>query len=74
MHRLIERTLKDEGVTLYFALNAEEGLRLAKELKPNVITLDVMMPQTDGWSVLSSLKINSKSYSGICWKTAFRRS
>jgi CheY-like chemotaxis protein len=56
VHRLIERTLKDEAVRLYFALNAEEGLRLAKELKPTVITLDVMMPQTDGWSVLSSLK------------------
>jgi len=56
VHRLIERTLKDEGVTLHFALNAEEGLRLAKETKPTVITLDVMMPQTDGWSVLSSLK------------------
>jgi len=56
VHRLIERTLKDEGVTLWFASNAEEGLRLARELHPAAITLDVMMPGTDGWSVLSSLK------------------
>jgi signal transduction histidine kinase/ligand-binding sensor domain-containing protein/CheY-like chemotaxis protein len=56
VHRLIERTLKDEGIALWFASNAEEGLRLARELRPAAITLDVMMPGTDGWSVLSSLK------------------
>ncbi|HSU56587.1 MAG TPA: response regulator, partial [Candidatus Dormibacteraeota bacterium] len=55
-HRLIERTLKHEGYTLHFASNAKEGLRLARELRPAAITLDVMMPETDGWSVLSSLK------------------
>ena len=56
VHRLIERTLKDEGYSLHFASNAEDGLRLARELHPALITLDVMMPDTDGWSVLSSLK------------------
>jgi signal transduction histidine kinase/DNA-binding response OmpR family regulator len=55
-HRLIERTLKDEGYSLHFASNARDGLRLARELHPAAITLDVMMPETDGWSVLSSLK------------------
>ena len=56
VHRLIERTLKDEGYSLHFASNAKDGLRLARELRPAAITLDVMMPETDGWSVLSSLK------------------
>jgi CheY-like chemotaxis protein len=56
MHRLIERTLKDEGYSLHFASNAKDGLRLARELRPAAITLDVMMPETDGWSVLASLK------------------
>jgi len=56
VHRLIERTLKDEAYNLRFASNAAEGLRLARELHPAVITLDVMMPDTDGWTVLSSLK------------------
>ncbi|MGH3147472.1 MAG: response regulator, partial [Rubrobacter sp.] len=36
----------------------EEGLRLAEELRPDVITLDAMMPGTDGWTVLSRLKAN----------------
>ena len=56
VHRLIERTLSPEGYTLQFALNGKEGLRLAKELRPRLITLDVLMPDTDGWSVLSALK------------------
>jgi len=56
VHRLIERTLKDEGFALRFASSGDEGLKLARELKPAVITLDVMMPQRDGWSVLSALK------------------
>src|SRR5206468_12411854 len=56
VHRLIERTLTPEGYSLQFALNGKEGLRLARELHPRVITLDVLMPETDGWSVLSALK------------------
>ena len=56
VHRLIERTLKDEKYSLRFASTAAEGLRLARELRPAAITLDVMMPETDGWSVLSTLK------------------
>jgi len=56
VHRLIERTLSPEGYSLQFASNGKEGLRLARELRPRVITLDVLMPETDGWSVLSALK------------------
>src|SRR5205085_10561047 len=42
--------------TLKFATNGTEGLRLAKELRPAVITLDVLMPEMDGWVVLALLK------------------
>jgi CheY-like chemotaxis protein len=58
VQRLIEMTLKPEGYALRFASNGREGLRLAQELRPAVITLDVMMPDMDGWSVLSALKAN----------------
>jgi CheY-like chemotaxis protein len=60
VHRLIERTLSPEGYRLQFALNGKEGLRLAKELRPRLITLDVLMPDTDGWSVLSALKSDAE--------------
>jgi len=38
------------------ASDGAEGLRLAKELRPLAITLDVMMPRIDGWAVLAALK------------------
>src|SRR5204863_51216 len=55
VHRLIERTLQGEGFTVRFAADGKEGLRLARELRPRVITLDVMMPVLDGFQVLSEL-------------------
>ncbi|MFA6318025.1 MAG: response regulator, partial [Elusimicrobiota bacterium] len=38
------------------ALCGEEGLALARQLKPAVVTLDILMPRRDGWSVLRELK------------------
>jgi signal transduction histidine kinase/CheY-like chemotaxis protein len=56
VHRLISEALVPEGYTLKFASNGKEGLRLAKELHPAVITLDVLMPELDGWVVLALIK------------------
>jgi CheY-like chemotaxis protein len=53
---IIERFLRKEGFEVATAGNGEEGLRLAHKLKPAAITLDVMMPEMDGWSVLRALK------------------
>ncbi len=53
---LLRRFLTREGFHVVTAANGAEGLRLAREIKPNAITLDVMMPGMDGWSVLSVLK------------------
>jgi signal transduction histidine kinase/CheY-like chemotaxis protein/ligand-binding sensor domain-containing protein len=56
VHRLIERTLQPEGFIIRSAMDGKAGLKMARELRPALITLDVMMPHTDGWSVLSALK------------------
>ncbi|MDY7020068.1 MAG: response regulator, partial [Cyanobacteriota bacterium] len=53
---LIVRSLSVKGMTIETASSGEEGLRKAKELHPDVITLDIVMPSLDGWSVLSALK------------------
>jgi CheY-like chemotaxis protein len=53
---LLNRTLLKEGLQVVTASNGEEGLRLARELHPDVITLDVLMPGMDGWAVLAALK------------------
>jgi signal transduction histidine kinase/CheY-like chemotaxis protein len=56
---LIKRSLNRGGFNVRTAENGEEGLRMARELKPTVITLDVMMPGMSGWSVLAALKADS---------------
>jgi PAS domain S-box-containing protein len=48
--------LAKEGFRSETALGGEEGLRLARALHPDVIVLDVLMPEVDGWAVLSALK------------------
>ncbi len=53
---VVSRFLAKEGFNVRVAVNGQEGLRIAREFKPDVITLDVMMPGMDGWSVLTSLK------------------
>lgn len=53
---LMCRMLAGEGFHTVPAANGEEGLRLARELHPDLILLDVLMPSADGWSVLSQLK------------------
>jgi DNA-binding response OmpR family regulator len=50
------RFLSQEGFNVTTAVGGEEGLRLAKQIHPDVITLDVMMPRMDGWTVLESLR------------------
>jgi PAS domain S-box-containing protein len=56
MQDIMRRTLQKDGFHVVSALSGEEGIRLAKEIQPMAITLDVMMPNMDGWSVLTVLK------------------
>jgi CheY-like chemotaxis protein len=59
VHELLRRSLTREGYRVLTASSGEEGLRLAKDLRPAVITLDVMMPGVDGWAVLAALKTDA---------------
>ncbi|GAG21434.1 unnamed protein product, partial [marine sediment metagenome] len=53
---IVERLLRSDDFLVVTASTGEEGLRLAHALQPAVITLDVMMPDMDGWAVLRALK------------------
>ncbi|MBD1827702.1 response regulator [Microcoleus vaginatus GB1-A2] len=53
---LIQRALSRQGLHIELAGGGEQALRLAKQLRPDAITLDVIMPGMDGWAVLSALK------------------
>jgi PAS domain S-box-containing protein len=54
--QLLCRMLQKEGFRTIEAPSGEEGLALAREQRPDVITLDVLMPGLDGWGVLAALK------------------
>ena len=53
---IVQRFLAREGFRVVTAGGGEEGLRLARQLGPDAITLDVMMAGLDGWAVLAALK------------------
>jgi signal transduction histidine kinase/CheY-like chemotaxis protein/ligand-binding sensor domain-containing protein len=58
---LMQRSLGKDGFHVEVAADGATGLRLARQLKPAAITLDVMMPHMDGWSVLSALKTDAST-------------
>ena len=53
---LLQENLGESGYHVIGATRSEEGLRLAREHKPVAITLDIVMPEMDGWQVLHELK------------------
>jgi signal transduction histidine kinase len=57
---LMRRVCSREGFEVVTAGSGEEGLRLAREKRPSVITLDVVMPGIDGWTVLKTLKSDAE--------------
>ncbi len=56
VRELMERFLIKEGFRVECAAGGDEGIRIAKEKRPDAITLDVIMPGMDGWAVLAALK------------------
>jgi signal transduction histidine kinase/DNA-binding response OmpR family regulator/HAMP domain-containing protein len=56
VRELMTRHLEREGFTVLTAADGAEGLARARERHPAAITLDVMMPGLDGWTVLAALK------------------
>lgn len=54
--KLIEGILKDTGYELYFAKDGKEALEKTYELMPDLILLDIMMPEVDGYKVARKLK------------------
>jgi DNA-binding response OmpR family regulator len=57
---LMTRFLTKLDFHVVAAANGEEGIRLARQVRPLLITLDVVMPDCDGWTVLNRLKSDSQ--------------
>ena len=56
VRELVERHLERAGFAVVTATGGQEGLRLVRELRPAAVTLDIMMPDLDGWTVLAAIK------------------
>jgi len=56
---LLTKTLEKEGYRVIVAGNGVDALALARRHKPRAITLDVLMPQLDGWGALKALKADA---------------
>ena len=53
---LIEHFLDDFGCQVFTASNGVEGLEMARQVRPDLITLDLIMPEMTGWEVLKRAK------------------
>jgi DNA-binding response OmpR family regulator len=58
LQKTFEEILRQEGYEMISALDGEAGLRLAKDKKPDLILLDLILPKLHGLEVLKELKEN----------------
>jgi len=56
LQKTVGQVLEQEGYQVKKALDGELGLKLAKEFKPDLILLDLILPKLDGFGVLEELK------------------
>jgi CheY-like chemotaxis protein/two-component sensor histidine kinase len=57
---LMTRHLEKNNFSVLKALDGAQGIKMAREYKPDAITLDILMPDLDGWSVLRTLKADKE--------------
>jgi two-component system alkaline phosphatase synthesis response regulator PhoP len=68
---LIEYNLKKEGFAVLKAENGEEGIKIAKEHKPDLVLMDIMMPKMDGMEAVETMRADDElKYTPIIFLTA----
>ena len=60
VHGVLDATLAKEGYRLMHATDGHQALDMMRRDPPDIVTLDVMMPKVDGWSVLGIMKSEPK--------------
>lgn len=59
-HDIVKRKLTGENFRIISATGGTEGIEKAKNIAPNVILLDILMPEKDGWKVLQELRADNQ--------------
>jgi DNA-binding response OmpR family regulator len=57
----LELVLREKGYEVATAMNGQDALTLAQLEKPDLVLLDIMMPQMDGWEVLKLLRVDDET-------------
>ena len=57
----LELVLREKGYDVVTAMNGHEALTTAQIEKPDLVLLDIMMPQMDGWEVLKLLRVDDET-------------
>ena len=57
---LVDIILAHPKITLITAFSGERGLKLAREKKPDLIVLDVMIPDRSGWSIYNEIRADDE--------------
>ena len=61
MTDLIKLILRKAGYEVMGALDGHAGLKMMEEFKPDVVILDLMMPDVDGWEVFQAIRANPRT-------------
>ncbi|NJK35998.1 MAG: response regulator [Oscillatoriales cyanobacterium SM2_2_1] len=61
VHEVLGRFLHKLGLTVHMATDGETGVQLARDIQPNAIILDVLLPGMNGWQVLAELKASRET-------------
>ncbi|MEM7801455.1 MAG: response regulator [Chloroflexota bacterium] len=57
---LVKLILTRHGFTVHGALGGQIGLEKVKEIRPDLVLLDLMMPEMDGWQVFQSMRVDEE--------------
>lgn len=58
--QLVQLILGSRGFRVFGAVGGKEGLDMVRRIKPDVVLLDLMMPEIDGWDVYKAMKSDSE--------------
>lgn len=56
IHKLVSRKLKKDGFRFEYRENGKQGLDAVRELKPDLVILDVMLPSMNGFEILRQIR------------------